>query len=143
MSDHPIVLFDGVCNLCSRSVRYIISHDRKGRFRFASLQSSAGRKLQARYDFDPDAVNAIVLLEGGKAYSKSDAALRIARKLGGPARYWWIARLLPKPIRDALYDWIGSNRYRWFGKQAECMIPAPHLRERFLDDEAETPSVLR
>jgi predicted DCC family thiol-disulfide oxidoreductase YuxK len=141
--EHPVVLFDGVCNLCNRSVQYIIRHDPKGRFHFASLQSDAGRGLQERYGFDPGAVNTIILLERGKAYTRSDAVLRIARLLRGPVRFWWTARLLPRPVRDAVYDWIGRNRYRWFGRREECMVPSPSVRSRFLDaTEAESSSVL-
>jgi predicted DCC family thiol-disulfide oxidoreductase YuxK len=142
--EHPVVLFDGVCNLCNRSVQYIIRHDPKGRFHFASLQSNAGCQLQERYGFDPDAVNTIILIERGRAYSKSDAALRIVRRLRGPVRFWWAARVVPKPIRDAVYDWIGQNRYRWFGRREVCMVPTPELRGRFLDAGETTPSdVLR
>lgn len=138
--DHPVVLFDGVCNLCSRSVQYIIRHDPKGRFRFASLQSEIGRELQERHGFDPNAVNTIVLIEHGKAYAKSDAALRIARCLSGPMRLWWLARFVPRPIRDLVYDWMGRNRYRWFGRREECMVPGQGVRERFLDADEATAS---
>jgi predicted DCC family thiol-disulfide oxidoreductase YuxK len=141
---HPIVLFDGVCNLCNRSVAHIVRHDPKGRFRLASLQSAVGRSLQQEYGFNPDAVNTLVLIERGKAYTKSDAALRIARRLKGPVRYWWAARFVPRFFRDTLYDWIGRNRYRWFGKRDECMAPGPGVRERFLDaDETPRSDVLR
>lgn len=144
LMEHPVVLFDGVCNLCNRTVQYIIRHDPEGRFRFASLQSSAGRELQERYGFDPDAVNTIILVERERSYSRSDAALRIARRLKGPVRFGWIARFVPRLLRDAVYDWIGRNRYRWFGRREECMVPSADLRERFLDaGETETPGVLR
>ena len=144
MKEHPIVLFDGVCNLCNRSVAYIIRHDPKGRFRMASLQSAVGRSLQEKYGFDPRAVDTIVLIEGGKAYTRSESALRIARRLNRPVRYWWAARFVPRVIRDALYDWIGRNRYGWFGKRDECMVPGPGVRERFLDADETAPSdVLR
>lgn len=142
--EHPVVLFDGVCNLCNRTVQYIIRHDPKGRFHFAALQSHAGRGLQERYGLDPEAMNTIILFERGQAYAKSDAALRIARRLKGPIRFWWAARAIPRPIRDFVYDWIGRQRYRWFGKREECMVPGPDMRTRFLDaGEAEAPSVLR
>jgi predicted DCC family thiol-disulfide oxidoreductase YuxK len=143
MAEHPIVLFDGVCNLCNLSVAYIVRHDPKGRFHFASLQSNAGRELQGEYGFDPDVVNTIVLIERGRAHTKSDAALRIARRLKGPVRFWWVARFVPRPVRDAIYDWIGRNRYRWFGKRDECMVPGPGVRERFLDSDETRSSVLR
>lgn len=127
------MLFDGVCNLCNRSVQCIIRHDPKGRFRFASLQSEVGRRLQAEHGLDPDAVNTIVLIEKGRAYTRSDAALRIARRLKVPARFWWPARFVPRQLRDAAYDWIGRNRYRWFGRREECMVPSPGVSELFID----------
>ena len=144
MKEHPIVLFDGVCNLCNRSVAYIIRHDPKGRFRMASLQSAVGCSLQEEHGLDPGAVNTIVLIERGVAYTKSAAALRIARRLKGPVRYWWTVRFVPRVIRDALYDWIGRHRYGWFGKRDECMVPGAGVRERFLDADETAPSdVLR
>ena len=143
-TQHPIVLFDGVCNLCNRSVAYIIRHDPKGWFRMASLQSPLGRTLQQEYGFDPSAVDAIVLIEGGRAYTQADAALRITRRLKGPVQFSWMARCVPRFIRDAMYDWIGRNRYRWFGKRDRCMVPGPGDRERFLDtDEPASSDVLR
>lgn len=132
---HPVVLFDGVCNLCNRSVAYIIRHDPRGRFRLASLQSAVGRALVAEHGLDPDALDTVVLIERGKLYRKSDAALRIARRLRGPSRFWWTARFVPRPLRDAAYGWVARNRYRWFGKRDECMVPGPGVRERFLDFE--------
>ena len=138
---HPIVLFDGVCNLCNRSVVHIIRHDPKARFRLASLQSPIGRELVAQHGLDPDALDTIVLIDRGKVYTKSDAALRIARRLRGPSRFWWTARLVPRPVRDAAYDLVARNRYRWFGKRDECMVPRPGDRERFLDyDEVSVES---
>ncbi len=144
MKGHPVVLFDGVCNLCNGGVQYIIRHDPKGRYQFASLQSNVGRELQGRYGFDPDVINTIVLIEHGKAYSKSDAILRVARRLKGPVRLLWVMRIVPRPIRNGIYDWIGRRRYRWFGKRDECMVPTLELRERFLDaHESATSDVLR
>jgi predicted DCC family thiol-disulfide oxidoreductase YuxK len=136
----PIVLFDGVCNLCNRSVQYIIRRDPRGRFRFASLQSDAGRRLLEEHGLGQDAMNTVILLERGKIYSKSDAALRILRRLRGPSRFWWSARFVPRPLRDAVYDWVARNRYSWFGRRAECMVPTPDVRERFLDAEPALPS---
>ena len=130
---HPIVLFDGVCNLCNRSGVHIIRHDPKARFRLASLQSSIGREIVAQHGLDPDALETIVLIDRGTVYTKSDAALRIARRLRGPSRFWWTARFVPRAPRDAAYDWVARNRYRWFGKRDECMVPRPSDRDRFLD----------
>ena len=132
--DHPIVLFDGVCNLCSQSTTFIIRHDPAGRFRFASLQSDVARELGQEYGFDPADLDTVVLIERGHVYTKSDAAVRIARRLKGPPRRWYAARHLPRPVRDALYDVVARNRYRWFGNKAECIVPTPKLAARFLDD---------
>jgi predicted DCC family thiol-disulfide oxidoreductase YuxK len=129
-----IVLFDGVCNLCNRSVQFVIRRDRNDRFRFASLQGEMGRKLLAERGIDTATTDSIILIDPGVAwYVKSDAALEIARGLKG---YGWLPLLfgwLPRPLRDAAYDLVARNRYRWFGKQEQCMVPSPELRTRFLD----------
>ena len=132
---HPIGLFDGVCNLCNRSVAHIIRNDPAGRFHFASLQSSVARSLGSKFGFDPATLDTIVLIENGCVYTRSDAALRIARRLQGPSRHWYLASVIPRPVRDALYDWVSRNRYHWFGRRAACMVPGPGVRERFLDAE--------
>ena len=129
---HPIVLFDGVCNLCNGAVQLILRHDPAGRFRFASLQSPAGEEIQTRLGIDPKALDSIVLVEGERWYRESDAALRIAARMSGAWRALGVLRLLPRPLRDALYRWVARNRYRWFGKQETCWLPTPELRERFL-----------
>lgn len=133
-SNAPVVLFDGVCNLCQWSVRFIVRRDRRGVFRFAALQSPAGRALLAGHRLaDAQAPDSVVLLEGGRASTGSTAALRIARRLDGawPLLYALVA--VPRPLRDALYRFVARNRYRWFGRQAACMPPTPELRARFLD----------
>lgn len=130
--DHPIVLFDGVCNFCVGSVQFIIRRDREGAFRFASLQSDIGRELAVEHGVDPDAMNSLLLFEQGKLHLRSTAALRIARRLRFP---WHLARiflLVPRILRDPIYRLIAANRYRLFGKREECMIPTPEIRERFL-----------
>jgi predicted DCC family thiol-disulfide oxidoreductase YuxK len=128
----PVVLFDGVCNLCNGSVQFIVRHDPAGRFRFASLQSEAGRALLRRHGMDTEELSSVVLVEGGRAYSRSDAALRIAGGLGGAWKAAGALRAVPRPLRDLVYEWVARNRYRWFGKQEACMIPTPELRARFL-----------
>ncbi len=134
MSDpsHPIVLFDGVCNLCNGSVQLILKRDQRGIFRFASLQSEAGRSLMAGHGLDPDALSSVVLIEDGRAWEESSAALRIARHLAGPWKLLRIFAVIPQPLRDAVYRWIARNRYRWFGKTETCWLPTPELRARFL-----------
>ena len=130
---HPIVLFDGVCNLCSGAVQFIIRRDPAGRFRFASLQSPLGEELLARFGIDRGVTDSVILVEGDRWYKESDAALRIARGLGGPWKALGIFRLIPRPLRDAAYRLIARNRYRWFGKRETCWLPTPELRGRFLD----------
>jgi predicted DCC family thiol-disulfide oxidoreductase YuxK len=131
-NEHPIVLFDGVCNLCNRSVQFIIQHDPQGRFRFASLQSELGAELRARLGIDPQAIDSIILIEGDRWYRESAAALRIARGLSGAWKMLWPLRFVPRSLRDGAYRIIARNRYRWFGKQETCWLPTPELRGRFL-----------
>jgi predicted DCC family thiol-disulfide oxidoreductase YuxK len=131
---HPIVLFDGVCNFCNRSVNWIIRRDRRGRFRFAALQSEAGTALQERHGLDPSALDTLVLVEDGRVYVKSTAALRILRRLRSRWRALYGLIAVPRPVRDFAYDWFARRRYRWFGKRDECMVPTADVRERFLTD---------
>ena len=129
-----IVLFDGVCNLCDGAVQFIIKHDKKDVFRFASLQSDTGRKLVADRGLDPDEIDSIMLIEPGVAYyRKSTAALEISRNLSGGYSLLKNFLGLPEGFRDLIYDLIAKNRYKWFGKKDECMIPTPELRAKFLD----------
>lgn len=127
-----IVLFDGVCNLCNTSVQFIINRDPGARFQFASLQSAMGQQLLREHQIDPGD-ESIVLVENGRAYTHSTAALRIARWLSGGWSLFYGFVLVPTFIRDAAYRVVVHNRYRWFGKQELCMIPTPALRKRFLD----------
>jgi predicted DCC family thiol-disulfide oxidoreductase YuxK len=129
---NPIVLFDGVCNLCNGSVQFLLKRDPQARFRFASLQSDTGQKLQAALGMDPQALDSVILVEGDRWYKESDAALRIARKLPGAWKLLTAFRIVPRPIRDAAYRLIARNRYRWFGKAETCWLPTPELRGRFL-----------
>lgn len=131
--EHPIVLFDGVCHLCEGVVRFAIARDPAARFRFAPLQSPLGRALLERHGLDPDALDAVVLVDGDGAHERSTAALRLARGLAAPWR--WLAPpllWLPRRLRDAVYDWIAHHRYRWFGRRDECLMPTPEIRARFL-----------
>jgi len=127
-----IVLFDGVCNLCNASVTFIIDRDRRGRFAFAPLQSEVGRALLRRHGPWPDAIDSVVLVEGGRAYTRSRAALRIARRLDGAWPLLYGLAVLPTPVLDALYDLVARNRYRLFGRTGACRVPTPALRARFL-----------
>ena len=131
-----LVLFDGVCNLCNGAVNFIIDHDPEAYFTFAALQSEEAAPVLARFGRPPaslaDKPDSIVLIEGGRLYERSDAVLRIARRLSGFWSLVYVFVALPKPHRDALYGWIAANRYRWFGKQDACRIPTRELRARFL-----------
>lgn len=128
-----VVLFDGVCNLCNGAVQFIIKRDAKNRFSFASLQSEAGQARLRQFNLATDAFDTFVLVEGGKAYTRSTAALRIARRLPGAWQLLYGLMIIPKPLRDWVYGLVARNRYRLFGKQDSCMMPTPELRARFLD----------
>jgi predicted DCC family thiol-disulfide oxidoreductase YuxK len=131
-SDHPVLLFDGHCTLCSRSVQMVLRHDHRGQFRFASLQSEAGQHLLAQAQLPPDSLDTAVLVESGRISLRSDAGLRIAARLGGWWRLTQVFWLVPRGIRNAVYDWVARNRYRWFGREEQCWLPRPEWRERFL-----------
>lgn len=136
-----VVLFDGVCNLCNASVAFILRRDPKAYFRFASLQSRAAAKLLHGRPEIGTGLDSIVLLEDGACFTQSTAALRIARRLSGawPLLYAFI--VLPRFLRDPIYNWIARNRYRWFGRRDACMLPGPEIRDRFLtEDPLETGS---
>lgn len=129
-----IILFDGVCNLCESSVQFVIKRDSRQCFRFAALQSATGQRLMNDYDLQkyPD-LSAVVLIENGKAYRKSAAALRIVRRLDGAWPLLAGFLILPRPLTDLVYDFIGHRRYRWFGKKSHCWVPDASLKKRFLD----------
>jgi predicted DCC family thiol-disulfide oxidoreductase YuxK len=133
MSDpHPVILFDGVCNLCNASVQFIINRDPKAKFKFASLQSEAGQQLLKQFNLAPDKLYSVIVVYQNKAHDRSRAALEIARRLSGlwPLFYGFI--IVPPIIRNFIYDWISRNRYRWFGVRQECMMPTPDMKARFL-----------
>jgi predicted DCC family thiol-disulfide oxidoreductase YuxK len=130
---HALVLFDGVCNLCSAAVQFIIDRDPAGHFVFASLQSELGQRILAASGRDPtEAPETVLLVENGVVHDRSTAALLIARHLRGGWKLLRAAALLPRPLRDAAYRLVARNRYRWFGQAQECRVPTPELRARFL-----------
>jgi predicted DCC family thiol-disulfide oxidoreductase YuxK len=133
MDNGPIILFDGVCNLCSGSVQFVIKHDQEGLYKFASLQSEAGQHLLKQYELPLADFNSFVLIENGKAFTKSTAALMVAKKLHGAIKIMYGFIIIPSFIRDAIYNLIAANRYKWFGKKESCMIPTPALKSRFLN----------
>jgi predicted DCC family thiol-disulfide oxidoreductase YuxK len=130
----PILFFDGVCNFCNSSVQFIIRHDKDKKFRFASLQSELGknaiREVTTRYKVAPDS---LILHDGENWYVRSSAALYVCKILGGPWKLLFAAIIVPRFLRDAIYDVIARNRYRWFGKKDACMIPTPDVKDRFLN----------
>lgn len=128
-----MLLFDGVCNLCNDSVQWVLKRDRKGIFKFAALQSETGQRLLQQLGFSQENFDTVVLVDGEKVFTRSDAPLEIARRLGGFWSLFSIFRIIPRFIRDAVYDWIARNRYRWFGRKEECMLPRPEWKSRFLD----------
>ncbi|WP_327051158.1 thiol-disulfide oxidoreductase DCC family protein [Halomicrococcus gelatinilyticus] len=132
-ADNPVLLFDGVCNLCNGLVRFVIRHDPDAVFRFAPLQSDVAAALLADCDVDADR-DTVVLVDGGDCYTRSTAALRVAARLGWPYRALAAFLAVPRRVRDAVYDVVAANRYDWFGRREECMAPTPDVAERFLVD---------
>lgn len=129
----PILLFDGVCNLCDFSVQFIIARDRAGRIRFGSLQGQAGQALLRKFGLPTDAAPFVVLVEGDRHYTASTAALRVMKRMDWPWRLLYAFILVPRPLRDLAYGLIARNRYRILGKRQECMIPTPEIRSRFIE----------
>lgn len=127
-----IILFDGVCNFCDSTINYIIRNDEKGYFKFAALQSEIGQKLAQDHGIDTTSIDSVVLIEDGKAYAHSTAAVRIAAHLNGPLRFAAWLRVVPRPLRDLGYRIFARYRYRLFGKKDVCMMPTPEIRARFL-----------
>jgi len=132
MEDSAIVLFDGVCNLCTASVRFMIRRDPAGRLRFATLQSATGQGLLERHHLPTDALETFVVVAGDRSYTRSDAALEVARRLRTPWPLVVVLKVIPRAIRDFVYSWVARHRYRWFGRTDQCMVPTGKLLERFL-----------
>ena len=131
-TNYKIILFDGVCNLCNGAVTFVIKRDKKNMFKFAALQSEAGQHLISKYNIDTSKVDSIILIDREKFYSKSSAALHIAKNLSGAYPLLFGFMIVPKFIRNWIYDYVAKNRYKWFGKKESCMIPTPELKEKFL-----------
>ncbi len=123
-----IVIFDGLCNLCSNSVRFIIRHDRQGVLKFAAAQLATGRALLIQYGMNPQQLETFVLVKAGRVYVRSNAALQIAAERDGPWPALRVLCVIPRPLRDSLYSLVARNRYRWFGKQDRCMIPTDDIK---------------
>ena len=129
--DKPVVLFDGVCNLCTGSIQFILKRDKEKKFLFSSLQSNFGQSLLKKFGLLPDTYNSFILYQDGNIHTRSTAALKMFQQLKGWkwVKIFWI---IPRFIRDAIYNLIAKNRYRWFGKKNECWVPTKELLSRFL-----------
>jgi predicted DCC family thiol-disulfide oxidoreductase YuxK len=127
------LLFDGECNLCSGAVAFVLRRDRSGAFRFASLQSPAGRALLRRHGRSTSSLSTVVLIDGDRVLLRSDAVLEVARRLGGAWPLLYGLLLVPRALRDRLYDVIARRRRRWFGRRETCLLPTPEVADRFID----------
>ncbi|WP_339317074.1 thiol-disulfide oxidoreductase DCC family protein [Paenibacillus sp. FSL R10-2734] len=132
MQNKSIVLIDGVCHLCQGLIRFIIPRDPKAKFLFAPLQSEIAAKLMHEAGLPTGQLNTVVLLENGVCYTESAAVLRIARRLRFPWPVTYVFIVVPRPIRNALYRYVAKNRYRWFGRDEQCLLPTPEIKQRFL-----------
>jgi predicted DCC family thiol-disulfide oxidoreductase YuxK len=128
-----LVLFDGVCNLCNEFVQFVIPRDPAGRFQFGTLQSASARRVLDLHDTPDPLPDTIVLVDGGRVFTRSTAVLRIARQLRAPWPLAYVFILVPRPLRDWMYGLVARNRYRWFGQRDHCMMPTPDIRARFID----------
>lgn len=131
---NSFVVFDGVCKLCVGSVQFILRNEVGPDLQFVPLQSTTGARMMRELGFDPDDARTFVVVENGKAYTRSGAAIRIARYLRWPWRALAIVRILPRPLRDWAYDLVATHRYQWFGRNDRCMLPTPELSRRFVQD---------
>jgi predicted DCC family thiol-disulfide oxidoreductase YuxK len=128
----PVVLFDGVCNFCDATINFLIRHDSRARFRFAPLQEAAGQALLQQLGLNTSTFDTFLLLEQGRVYQKSTAALRVLRQLPGAWPLLYGFAIVPVFLRDAVYGFIARNRYRWFGRKDACLIPDKSVRGRFV-----------
>lgn len=129
---HPVLLFDGVCILCNNAVKFIIRHDKKNQFLFASIQSDAAKKLLLQHNYKNNNMDSVLLLDQGKVFEKSQAVLAICSYLGFPWNLFSPFRLLPEKWLNSLYDFVARNRYRWFGKKEVCTLELSEHKNRFI-----------
>lgn len=133
MNEKPVILFDGVCNFCNAGINFIIRHDRKNIFRFAALQSKAGQQLAEQYHLPTTDFDSFILIDKATVYTRSSAGIKVFSKLSWHWKWTQVFWIVPKFIRDGVYDFIARNRYKWFGKKDQCMLPTPEVRNRFLN----------
>ena len=131
-SEKPIILFDGICNLCNWSVRFVLNNEQEDKFLFTSLQSDAAKILLLQYDLKKYSMDSILLIEDGKVYQKSDAVLKICKHLKWPWKIFLGAKYLPLNMRNWIYDLIAKRRYMWFGKKKSCTMMIPKYKNRFI-----------
>lgn len=134
-SEHPVLLFDGVCNLCNRWIQFVIDRDPEAIFRFAPLQSDVADDLLAEAGYEGETLDSVVLIEDGEYFAKSGAVIRTGKHLGGVYRLLGPVGYVPRVVRDFVYDIVANRRYDWFGKRDSCMMPSPDIEERFLERE--------
>lgn len=133
LAEHKIILFDGVCNLCNGSVNFLIWRDEKGIFKYSPLQSNFSQNLIEKLNI-PDNVDSIILVHRNRYYLKSDAVIEIIKELKWYWKIFLIGSILPRKLRDKIYDVIANHRYNWFGKRDKCMIPTEDVKSRFIED---------
>lgn len=129
-----IVMFDGVCNLCNGVVRWVIPRNPSNNIKFAALQSVAGQRLLQNHIIDTSAIDSVIVVDGDTVFVESDAALRICQDLRWPWPLLRYLRIIPRALRDTIYRWVARNRYRWFGRRDQCMLPSPAHVQRFIPD---------
>jgi predicted DCC family thiol-disulfide oxidoreductase YuxK len=133
MSTEAVIVFDGVCVLCSRWTRFVLRFDRAHHFRLAAMQTEAGRRILSAHGLDPDDPSTFIVIDEASAYTESTALIHVLRRIGGAWRLVAaVLHLCPRPLRDAAYRTIARNRYRWFGRKDLCVVPVPEQRDRFL-----------
>lgn len=132
MQENPLILFDGICNFCHYWVNFAIQRDSKKKLRFTSLQGETAKSILPAHSITPGSLSSVIFIDNGKAYTQSSAAIRICKHLNGGWKLLYGLMVIPKFIRDPVYNIIARNRYKWFGKKEQCMIPSPEVRERFL-----------
>jgi predicted DCC family thiol-disulfide oxidoreductase YuxK len=129
---HPVLIFDGVCNLCEWLVIFIVKRDKEAKFRFVPAQSELGQQIQQRNGVDAVRNSTMILLKDGQIFTRSDAAIEIAKDLDSPWTLLRVLAIFPKSLRDSVYTWIGNNRYKWFGFKNQCLLPTKELASRFI-----------
>ena len=132
-NNKPVILFDGVCNFCNSTINFVIKRDKKNQLKFAPLQSKAGTHLSQQYGLPPNDLQSFVFIENGIVYKRSTAAFRVCKYLSGIWKLGYGLLIIPAFIRDAVYDIIARNRYKWFGVKEECMVPSVEIKAKFLE----------